>query len=253
MSDVSEFTKNRFIDLSRMTYERGVYTFTDFLTLAEQSDLFDCSSQLYAPFQTNGGFVSAERIMARFGSIDDLGYDQDYPISCLRIAPLNKKFAETLSHRDYLGSLMNIGIERPKFGDIIVDKDNSTAYVFVVDTLADHICRELTHVRHTSVMTTIVDDISDYPTPKLSERGLQVHSERIDAIIAKVFNLSRSQSADLFLQKKIFIDGRLMENESHILKSGSTVSVRGYGRFVYEGISGTTKKGNLNIMICSYE
>jgi len=247
MATDTEYTKNRFIDLSRMSYERGTYTFTDFLTLAEQSDLHECIKQLYCPFEVYGGYKGAERTMVRFGSASELGYEVDYPISCIRISPLQKKFAENLSHRDYLGSLMNLGIERPKLGDIIIKDEN--AYVWADETLAPVICSELTRIRHTSVMSTIISDVGEIPQIELTESVVQVKSERIDAVIAKAYNLSRSQSAELFLQKKIFTDGRLMENESHTLKPGTIVSVRGYGRFIYDGVTGTSKKGSLYVTI----
>ena len=246
----NEYTKNRFIDLSRQAFEHGIYTFTDFLTLAELSDLYDCSKQLYSKFAVFGGYDGAERVICRFGSEEDYGYEIEYPISCIKISPLQKKFAETLSHRDYLGSLMNLGIERPKLGDIII-KD-SDAYVFADETLAPMICDEITRIRHTSVMSTIINDAGDIPHPTLAESAVQVKSERIDAVVAKVYNLSRSQSADLFLQKKIYLDGRLMENESHTLKPDSTISVRGYGKFIYDGITGTSKKGSLYVTIRKY-
>ena len=246
----SEYTINRFIDLSRQAYEHGIYTFTDFLTLAELSDLYDCARQIYTRFEVFGGYEGAERLICRFGSADDLGYEVDYPISCIKISPLQKKFAEKLSHRDYLGSLMNLGIERPKLGDIIIKDDD--AYVFADETLAPMICDEVTRIRHTSVMSTIITDAGEIPKPTLSEVAVQTKSERIDAIVAKAYNLSRSQSADLFLQKKIYIDGRLMENESHTLKAGSTVSVRGFGKFIYDGVTGTSKKGSLYVTIRKY-
>lgn len=250
MSTDRAFNKNRYIDLSRMAYEKGIYTYTDFLSLAELSDMHGCSREFYVNHKEFGGYEGAERCMVSFGSLEELGYEQDFPIACIKIEPLMKKFAEDLNHRDYLGSLMNLGIERSKMGDIVVT--DKSAYVFVVDSLIDIICKDLTRVRHTSVRASVVDDVNELPTPKLKEISIQIHSERIDAIVAKVFNLSRSQSAELFLGQKIYVDGRLNENESHILKEESIVSVRGYGRFKYHGTNGTTRKGNLYAVVDMY-
>ena len=244
-----EYTKSRFIDLSRMAYEKGVYTFSDFLTLAELSDLYECTGQLYGNFVVFGGYDGAERCMVRFGS-EDMGYEIDFPISVVRIEPLQKKFAEQLGHRDYLGSLMKLGIERGKLGDIVIRED--TAYVFVDETLAPLVCDELTRVRHTSVKTDIITNIGQLPQPELKEAVIQIKAERIDAVVAKVFNLSRSQAAELFAEKKVFCDGRLMENESHKLKENVIVSVRGCGRFIFCGIGGTSKKGNLYATVKKY-
>jgi RNA-binding protein YlmH len=69
-----------------------------------------------------------------------------------------------------------------------------------------------------------------------------VASERLDALIAAVFHLSRSQCLELFRSGKIVVGGRLYENNSGQPKAGELISVRGYGRFLYDGIQAETKK-----------
>lgn len=66
----------------------------------------------FAGITLYGGREEAERKILRFGSEAELGYEQPFPICCIRIRPLSAKFADKLSHRDYLGALMNLGIER---------------------------------------------------------------------------------------------------------------------------------------------
>lgn len=249
-------TQNRMIDLSRQSYEKGIYTFSDFLTLSEQSDLIEAnnSGKLYSKYSLYGGCENAERVMACFGDEQEMGYDRTWPIICIVIEPLNEKFAEDLSHRDVLGSLMNLGIDRSLLGDIILNKDHGSTiiYVFAKEHIADTLCHELTRIRHTSVNARVVNDFDGKITINLEEKILQVKSERIDLIISHLYNLSRSASYELFMQKKVFINGRLVENESMNLKEGDIVSVRGYGRFAYNGVSGKTKKGNLNISLQKY-
>lgn len=63
-----------------------------------------------------GGFDGAERVMVAFGPAPE---PADYPITCLHIAPKQEKFAEELTHRDYLGTLMGLGLERRVLGDIL--------------------------------------------------------------------------------------------------------------------------------------
>ena len=76
--------------------------------------------------------------------------------------------------------------------------------------------------------------------------SLIISSERADAILARLYQLSRNQSLELFRTKKVYINGRLCENNSCQLKSGDMVSARGYGRFLYYGAAGETRKGRLN-------
>ena len=254
--DKSDIFKNHMIDLSRVSYERGIYSYSDFLTLSEQSDFSFAAREgkLYTKdYSVFGGCEGAERIMVRFGSRESLGYDEPWPIKCIEVSPLNQKFAENLSHRDVLGSLMNLGIERGLLGDIIMPvNEGDSIYFFVKAHIADTLCRELGRIRNTSVRAEIKDLTVGKIEPKLEEINLLVKSDRIDLVTAHLYKMSRSQAAEMFLEKKIFVNGRLMENESYNLKNGDVVSVRGFGRFIYKGIMGKTKKGNLNAVVYKY-
>lgn len=247
--EVEDFYK-RIKDLSEQSYQKGRYIFTSFLSMAEVSDFYNMcilppsSPYALAPsgFTVNGGYEGAERCMIRFGNPDELMYEEPFPLACIKISPVNSKFAEALSHRDFLGSLMNLGIKRELLGDILVK--NSCCYVFADEKMADMICREITRVKHTTVITEICNAPEAEIMPEYKEMNIQVNSPRIDAVVAKVYKLSRSQAADLFFEKKIFVNGRMMENESHQLVVSDVISVRGYGKFVFDRLGGNTKKGN---------
>ena len=81
---------------------------------------------------------------------------------------------------------------------------------------------------------------------------MQAVGERLDAIIAKVFSLSRDEANTYFKRRLVFVSGRLTENNSYIPKPDECISVRGLGRFIYRGYSSTSKKGKLNIDIDVY-
>ncbi len=243
-----ELLKRRLRELADKCYKNNMYTFTDFLSLADLSVYYDIERELnFVEATPWGGNEICERKILRFGSEKQLGFSEDFPITTLCIKPLMQKFADNLSHRDILGSLMNLGIEREVLGDIFL-VDN-VAYLFCLHNMADYICQSLTRVRHTTVMCSIVEEIPSLGATDKTEKLIQVNSERLDGVIAKVCNLSRSQCALLFTQRKIFINGRLCENSSRTLKEKDVVTVRGFGRFTYLGISGATKKGKLNIVV----
>jgi RNA-binding protein YlmH len=135
-------------------------------------------------------------------------------------------------------------------GDIaIVD---NRAYIFVKDNMADFVVDGLTRVRKTSVKCRIVDSAPEGGLYNTKTIKIQAVGERIDALVAKVFSISRDDSATLFSRGLVFISGRCCESVSQRLKEGDLVSVRGYGRFIYRGIEGHTKKGKLNIIIEQY-
>lgn len=243
--------QNRFRELADKSYTRNVYTFSGFLSLAEQDAFLQLERELgRVKWQLFGGATDCERKMLRFGCPEDLGYEEEYPIVCIHICPLLKKFADDFSHRDFLGALMNLGIERSTLGDIFIrDKE---AYLFCQESMADFICEKLDKVKHTNVrcerMETGMELVMSSPEPV----EITVNSERADSVIAKLYHLSREKSQQLFAEKKIYVDGRMTENLSRSLKSGELVTVRGFGRFRYRGTKYETKKGKLCVLAEMY-
>ena len=243
--------KKRFLELARKSYNSGIYTFTDFLGLGEQSAFHEIERDIIGiPYTAFGGTEGCERVMIRFGSEELCGYEMPFPISIVLCQPLSDKFAEKLSHRDFLGAILNLGIDRSILGDIaIVD---NRAYLFVKEGMAEFVADSLSKVRKTSVKCSIVDSAPEGDLYNTKEVRVQAVGERIDALVAKVFSISRDDSATLFSRGLVFISGKCCESVSHKLKAGDIVSVRGYGRFIYRGIEGHTKKGKLNILIEQY-
>lgn len=246
-----ELLKKRLKELADKAWRNHVYTFTGFLGLSELSCYYETERELsFIPAVIFGGYEDAERAMIRFGSVELFGYEEEFPITCLEIRPLAQKFAEDLSHRDFLGALMNLGIERSTFGDIIL-KDN-VGYLFCSETVAPFIAGNLDRVKHTPVLCEKAGEIPAQREEDLTEVRIQTSSERIDGVVSKVYKLSRSECAELFRQKKIFVNGRMCENNSRMLKPQDRVSVRGYGRFIYAQMQGVSRKGKLNAAVLIY-
>lgn len=251
MAEVDELLKNRIRELADKSYRENRYTYTNFLSLSEISVFHEIEREVhFAAPGLFGGHDECERMVLRFGSENNLGYSEDYPISCLKIAPLMDKFSDQLSHRDFLGALMNLGIEREVLGDIFVEKNS--AYLFCLDSMVDYIIENLTRVRHTSVMITKVDGPENLSSSEGVIKNVQIASERIDGVLSRVYNMSRTQVNEFFPQKKVFVNGRIIENNSHSLKAGDKVTLRGYGKFDYLGPKGTTRKGKLAVDVRVY-
>lgn len=245
---MEEFFRRRLLDLAEQSDRTGRFTFTDFLTEAEFAVFCGMRSQLpHCGVTVSGGYENAERVMIRFGDLEQLGYEEAFPIVCVCIEPLQLKFADSLTHRDFLGALMHLGIERGEIGDILVRE--KSAYVFCREPMADYICRNIDRIRHTSVRCMPTDTLPDGIGTQVEPIQVQAASERIDAVISKVYHISRGDCNVLFRSGKVFLDGALLENNSHMLKEGDKISVRGCGKFRYEGVQGKTKKGNLILRI----
>ncbi len=251
MSTDSELLKKRFAELAEKSYSHGIFLFTDFLGLSEQSAWREVEAGLRGvKYTLFGGADGAERIMIRFGDENELGYSVPFPIVCIKAEPVSQKYADKLTHRDLLGALLNLGIERDVLGDIpIID---NVAYIFAKEAIAPFIISELKRAKHTDLSLSLCESLPEGELYKTERRKIQASSERIDAVIAKVFGISRDDALSLFSKRTVFIDGKLCENNSRAPKKGEIISVRGYGRMIYLGYETLSKKGKLNIEVDLY-
>ena len=251
MSDERAIFKNRLIELAKRSYGHGIFTFTDFLGLAEQDVLSEAKSAIrHVPCTLFGGIEGAERVMARFGDPDELGYELPFPIRTVMIAPRSQKFADKLTHRDFLGAILNLGIDRSKLGDIVI-RDN-VGYLFAEEEIASYVASELTRVRHTDVCATVTDRLPEGELYRTEVRRIQISGERLDAVIAKVFSISREAAQALFAKRLVFLNGRCIESVSQIPREGDVISARGLGRMIYRGFASESRKGKLNVEVELY-
>lgn len=243
--------KKRFLELYEKAYQRNVFLFTGFLGLAEQESFWQCSGQMNRDsFSLSGGMQDAERVMIRFGNPQELGYEQEFPIVCMHLYPPRKKFAEDLTHRDFLGALMNMGIERSLLGDILVQ--DREAWLFCNESIAPFLMENLTGVRHTNINCELREELPEICKRQLETQEFTVASERIDAVVSRLYNIARSNGAALFTTDKVWVNGRRMEKSTYLLKTQDVVSVRGFGKFVYYGTTRETKKGRLSVSVGVY-
>ena len=242
MADGESILKNRFKDLYNRSNNRGIYCYSDFLNMHEQGVLY---SELKYGYTLFGGYPDAERKIAIFGNEENCGYSEQPPIKIICVSPLSQKFSDDLTHRDFLGSLMGLGIKREALGDIIITENKG--YIFCLDGIADYITENLTKVRHTSVSAAFCEELPETALPKPKEKVVTVSSHRVDVLISAVYNISRSKSSALVEGEKVFINGKPVINISKSVETGDIVSVRGYGRFKLCRLLGESKKGKLRI------
>ncbi|MBQ7455923.1 MAG: hypothetical protein IJS53_05710 [Clostridia bacterium] len=240
--------EKRFAELFRRAEAQGGYIFTNFLDLAGQDALQRSLPHLPpVPWTLFGGAEGCERRMLRLGDAESCGYDQPFPIACLRIAPASPKFAETLTHRDFLGALMNLGFERELLGDIVAREE--AAYLFCVERIAPYIAESLRQVRRTAVRCAAMESLPEGEMYRLKRQVVQLASVRSDALIAHVYRLSRAEAQALFAAGRVFVNARQCADTGYSPREGDILSVRGLGRLRYAGVYSLSKKGKTNAAV----
>lgn len=237
----------RLEELAARAAGRGCYTASDFLNLAQQTLLLQRPWQ--APFRLEGGYPDAERRIAWFGDEALCGYAAEPPICCLEIAPKAAKFAEPLTHRDFLGALMHMGVRREVMGDIVLHEQRG--FLFCQSAMADYF-QQLEQVRHTAVTVRPVDEPPAFLLESPPVEQIVVASERADALLAAVYRLSRAAAQDLFIQGKVFCNSCQLLRADRPLQPGDLISVRGYGRFRFGGVVRETRKGRLRAEVAVF-
>ena len=152
-----------------------------------------------------------------------------------------------LSHRDYLGAILGLGIERDAIGDVAV-QDEHHAILFCPRTLGAFLVGELTKVGSDAVRCrecTIDENFTD--GKKYRPISDTVASARLDCVVAALCNLSREGAQGAVRSGLVEVDFEPAERVDAVLEPPVTISVRGHGRFVLRSFDGETKKGRLRL------
>ncbi len=242
--------KRRFLELANTAYQRMIPVFSDFLTLYEQ-DVFLHMTRELPPvnYKLIGGCPYVERALIAFIPME-WEYEPDIPIDIIRIAPVNSRFSDSFSHRDILGALMNLGIERSVLGDILLD--GNTAYVITLRKMQAYICRELSRIKHTTVACTVVTAADVTWHPAFQEITGSVSSVRPDSVSALAFHRSRTVIQAAIQEGRLFVNGRLITTNACHLREGDRISIRGLGKYEFLGAAGVSKKGKTIVKINLY-
>jgi RNA-binding protein YlmH len=194
----------------------------------------------------SGGYEGAERRMAAFHDGDA---PEDYPIAALELR-WNAKFAEA-KHRDLLGAVMGLGLERDATGDVCLSQEPGCAYLFCTGDVADYISANLESAGRASLRIREADELKIAP-PEGSQLRVTVQTLRLDAVLAAGYKLSRSEAQRL-IAAGLVKHNHVPEERSDVrLEAGDLLSARGYGRLRIDEIQGETRKGRIGVVLFRY-
>lgn len=199
-----------------------------------------------------GGYENANRQSFVFMA-EDMSKDMFEPsemFSSVLVTP--KGNHQDLTHRDYLGAVMNLGINRDFFGDIVLYPDG--CIIIGKKSIIETIQQSLTQVGKYTVSTEIqsLENIT-VPKEQFKEQSATVSSLRLDSIISQAFHMSRSDSSDAVKSGKVFVNYKEVTDPSKTIAQNTVISCKGLGKMELLEISGETKKSRIRIMMKIYQ
>ena len=232
-------------DLYKRSTNRNIITYTGFLTPAEKQIIIN-------NFKTNnilflGGAESSERVRAFFmpDYMDKVNIDE-YIVAFKAVFSFRE-----LSHRDFLGAILSLGIERRCVGDIYVFEKE--AYFFVTSDVANFIKINLDKVANIGVkIREIRLNEVKVLEPKFKDIEFCVASLRIDALVAGSIRESREKASAYIKNGTVLLNYMVCENVSEKVEEGDVFSVKGHGKFYISEIGGVSRRGKIFIKVKQY-
>lgn len=203
------------------------------------SKLIDAEGELGVLVETKGLSIESEKKMVAFKSYYSIER-VDFP-SKLIVVKSNSKF-DNLEHRHYLAGILSTGIKREKLGDLIVEGKN--CYTIIFDGLFEFLKLNLLSIGRSRVEIEEIGD-RDIPSYKFEVKEYLINSYRLDVIVSALISGSRNDALKLINSSQVMVNYRLKTNKSLTVKEGDVISIRRYGKHIFAGSEGETKKGKI--------
>ena len=245
------------LDLAKVAYTRDTTVFSDFLNVREVAVLKKQVADLpLGRFFLFGGIDDAERVMACFPASYEDREDIIFPISYIEINVKSVKFENNLlTHRDFLGAILGLGIDRKLIGDIYTiteEKRVAKAYILCQKKIEDFLLSELSQIGRYQVSCNVVTANEIAAVRRIEDKFGTVPSLRLDVVIGEALNISRSKVKELIEGDKVAVNSASVSSSHHQIMNNDIVSVRGFGKFIFYESLGRTKKDRIQIHLGKY-
>lgn len=244
--------------------DRYIITYSDFLDTHQRKLVKDYCLKMKIPpadakVQTErhiffGGYGDAERSIVAFLP-EYIECEEGVPDEVLEILQVIKvkapKGGRKLGHRDYLGSLLGLGIDRGVTGDILVRDDG--ADIIVLAEMADFIELNYAKAGRTNLSLEVAPiEKLDVGEVNIEERTDTVASLRLDSVVSSAFRLSRAKAADAIRAGLVSLNSVEEARVDAIVSEGDKIVLRGKGRMILAQVGGESKKGRIYIKMHIY-
>ncbi len=229
-------------------------TYTDFMQIAEKSLI---NKHLLTHHINNyiwcGGINDAEREILLFYPnklTKEMALKNiDAILSCVHIELPNDVQME---HREFLSGIMKMGIIREKFGDIIVR--NNGADIIAFNETADYFVNNLPLLTRFQKAVITKTSLANLEQKEITfiDINIIVSSIRLDNIVAELCHCSRSHAQNILKEQRVFVNGILEIKDSKKINVGSTITIRGKGKFIFDSTCGNTKSNREKLLFKKY-
>lgn len=241
----SEILKARINDALSSCEKSQKMKFIGFLSREEavfaSSILKHCNSK----FTFFGGHDNAERVM--LGFFPEWVKEQIFPIEAITF---EFRKSDVLKHRDFLGSLMALGIKRESVGDILVE--DGRAVVFVCEEISKFIISQTEKIGRVGVKATIGFTLPLPAADNLQEFSATVASLRLDCIVSALANISRNAASQIIAEGRVSVNSVVSEKPTKSLLTGDVLSIRGKGKFIIDSLADKTRKDRFIVKFKKY-
>ncbi len=247
------------LDIRNSCVSNSMIACTNFLSVDEISLLKQREKEMTKSVRLfyYGGYGEAERqllvFVPDFFGIEDIDeyYSSSPDENPLCVIKVKKDRFSDLSHRDYLGALMGLGIKREMLGDIRITDEGCC--LFALKSISRYICENLDKVGRGSVICTAENVSEGYEHKENTEIVFSsVASLRLDNIVSSAFNLSRSNAVMFIEGACVYVNSMQVNKKDYNVSPGDKVVLRGKGKVVIQEIIGESKKGRMHINIKKY-
>ena len=249
---MAEAELKRLRELANRAAHTGIPRFSRFLEPPMENDARRAAAECGTGCLFYGGFDGAERRMAAFFDAEPPAPER-FPMRAVRIE-WNAKFA-CPGHRDLLGAVMGLGVERDALGDIAMaaNRERPCAVLFVTEDLAEYVAANLTSAGRAAVKARIVSEIPEIASPEGDTLRVTVQNERLDAVLAAGCHLSRAEAQRLIAGGMVKLNHVPCLRADARLVEGDLISARGVGRLRVEALPGESRRGRHIMVLFRYK
>lgn len=245
----------KIIDKYEFSKTKNKITYTDFLNVSEisvaKSILKEEKIQNYKIY---GGKEETDRCLLIFYpekfsmEMVEKNYDKIFKVIRIKL-PNNIKY----EHREFLSGIMKLGIKREKFGDIIVT--DFGADIIALSEISEILLNDLKTLTRFRKSEITIESFKDLTINEVEFENLNiiVSSVRLDNFVAELANCSRNMAEEIINQGKVFLNSINEFKSSKKININDIITIRGKGKFIFDGIEKETRSGRYLLNMRKYK